>query len=772
MNANCLPAFWRPLFSCRIYRLFLAVVGVCLILQASFCQEINAYKTISSGNFPDISIWNVWDGSAWISALTKPDQTNDIYIDQTHTLTLTGNEEVKSVFINAQSLAGEKLNLNGFNLDIFGTLQAFSGPAPGTAGNAWNSQNWIGNSISSTLTFKGSSRTLIEKSSWSAQTTQSRFSVIFEANPGEQFVLEAPFKALSFTVRTGEVLQKLDTSVNPNVCFTLSFNTETTVYGSGPFGELVIEPGATFISECNTNILNRSTSGTTSALNFDLQNGGTLILEGNAPRLETANFQLNGRIIYRSGATPKSFLSSSYPDASTPSAARDIELQGIQNLTLPASLTLLGNLEKSGTGNFIATGTSLTLFGSSDQEIIGFPLEVRDLTMNKAGGVFYPNANLSILRNLNLVQGRMDLEGNDLSINTGLLGSLNFNGGSWRNIGQFTYFGIPTNLNGPNSTFPFEDTRNGGIRKVQLLGISVGGNLSVNFTEYLGAEFNSGFDDTDGTEILYRLFSYFNFSNFNPSSNTVELRISADDLIVDNVDDLRIVGTGYAAPGTHLPGLDPVELWARRGLTFDDLAGVNFTVGSFRTLSILPVTWLEVDSESRSDGNQITWKVAKEENNLFFEIYRSTNPQAEEWEKVGVVNSLGDSDRPKEYKYLDTTAERFKDYYYRIRQVDFSGRWSWSEVTRVVFSKEILPINQLIIYPNPYFFGELNLILPKDFDSSKAELLIQDAQGRTIVNAKLSEGDAAEIVRGLAPGLYLVRILSSEKELAGRLVRK
>lgn len=772
MNNKDYSISWTVFFLPRIYRIFLAVVGVCLIMEACFSQEFNAYKTIASGDFTDISIWVFFDGFNWNPATVKPDQTNDIYIDQTHTLSLSSNEAVKSVFINAETGAGQKLNLNGNNLDIYGTLQAFSGPAPGTPDNAWNSQNWIGNSVNSTLTFKGSSRTLIEKSSWSAQTTQSRFSVIFDANPGEQFVLEAPFKSLSFTVRSGQVLQKLDTSVMPNVCFTLSFNTEN-FFGNGiPYGYLIIESGASFISECNANILNRSTSGLVSALNFDLQNGGTLILEGNTPRIEAANFQLNGRIIYRSGTVPKSFLNSSYADAATPSAVRDIELQGSQNLTLPPALTMLGDLEKTGTGNFIATGTTLTLLGGSDQEILGFPLVVRDLILNKTNGTFYPKNDLTVQRNLTLTQGSIDLEGNDLLINTGIAGQLTYAEGSWKNLGQLTYFGIPIDLDGSNSTFPFEDTKNGGIRKVKLLGTSVGGNLSINFTEYRGAEYNSGFNDTDGTEILYRLFSYFQFSNLTPSTNSVELRISARDLIVDDVDDLRIVGTGYAAPGSNLPGLDPVELWARRELTFADLVGVNFTVGSFRTLSILPVTWLEVTSKSRNEGNQISWKVAMEKDNLLFEVYRNAGNLKDGWEKIGVVNSVGDTDSPRDYHFLDTARKRFTDYFYKILQVDFTGRSTWSEVTKVEFTREIPRNEQLILFPNPYHSGDLDIILPKSLKATNADLMILDAQGKVIVGPSPLDQNIAQHLLNLAPGIYLVRIISDQEVYTERLIRK
>lgn len=768
MDTNLFLDSKRNFFTRRIYWLFLAVGGVCFILGTAFSQEINAYKTIGSGDFPDISIWVVWDGITWNPATSKPGQANDIYIDQTHTLRLIGNEEVKSVFINAEAGAGQKLNLNGFELEVFGSLNAFSGPAPGIPTGSWNSQNWIGNSLSSRLVFRGNSRTIIHSGSWSGFSTNSRYSVIFDPGDGVELTIEEPFKSLSFTIKSGTVIQKLDTSVIPPTCPTFSFNNETSVFGSGPFGEFAIESGAAFISDCNSNIVFRS--ATVSALNFDLQNGGTLILEGNAPRIEAANFQLNGKIIHRGGTATKSFLSSSYPDAASPQSIRDLELQGSQNLILPNQLFLFGNLEKSGTGNFITSNTNLTLMGSGDQEVLGFPLVSRDLTLNKSGGQFYPNGNLTVQRNLTLSQGSMDLGGNDLLVNTGMTGTLNYSGGSWKNVGQLTYFGIPTTLNGSNSTFPFEDTRNGGIRKVQLLGTSAGGNLAISFTEFKGAEYNSGFDDADGTEILYRLFSYFEFSNLTPSTNVLELRISADQLIVDNVDDLRIVGTGYPAPGTHLPGSDPVELWARRELTFADLPGKNFTIGSYRTLSVLPVTWLEVNSKSTAKGNLISWKVAQEKENLLFEVYRSKTALSE-WEKVGLINSRGNIDSIHDYEFLDTSADRFSEYYYRIRQIDWDGRSSWSEVTKISKPKGF-STEELLIYPNPYESGKLRLVIPNFVERSNAELTIQDSQGKLIYSSDYEEYSFTQVVQNLAPGLYFVQVRYDQRLFVGKLIRK
>ncbi|TDQ13792.1 putative secreted protein (Por secretion system target) [Algoriphagus boseongensis] len=732
------------------------------------CQEINSYKTIVSGDFPNPAIWVVWNGSTWNPASSKPNSTNDIYIDQTHTLRLVANEEVKSVFINAETGAGQKLNLNNFNLNIYGTLNAFSGPAPGTPDNAWNSQNWIGNSISSRITFKGDSRVIIRKSSWSAQTTQSRFSVIFEANPGETFTLEAPLKALSFTVRSGILFQKIDTSVIPNACFTLSFNTETTVYGIGPFGNMSIEDGATFISECNANILNRSTSGSISALNFDLQNGGTLILEGNAPKIEAANFQLNGNLIFRGGTSPKSYLGSSYPDAATPQAAKNIELQGNQNLTLPNTLFLFGDLIKSGSGNFITNSTHLILAGSSNQEIKGFSLSIQDLTLSKTGGIFFPKNDLTITRSLTLTQGRIDFEGKNLIFNTSGLGNYSFTGGSWKNMGLLTLSNLPAVLTSSNSTFPFEDSKNGGIRKVQLLGNSPGGSLNISFTEFKGADFDPGFDDSDGSPILYRLFSFFQFSGSNLNSTPIELRISADKLIVDNVDDLRIVCTGYPAPGTHIPGTDPVNLWAIRSLKWEDLAGKNFTVGSYRVLSILPVIWLSEKAETKPQGNLISWTLASEKDNLLFEIYRSEDWE-KGWEKVGTIPSKGNSSTKVDYEFLDQTSDIFRSYFYQIRQFDLLGE-SWSKVLSTEPLKK-WEKPHLLIFPNPYSSGKLRLEFPRTNDQY-AWVSIQNSSGKSLFNGPLDENTISDFIEPLSPGIYFITIISGSNQYSGKLIKK
>lgn len=745
-------SIFSTIFQCRIYGIFLAVVFLCALPILLLAQEINSFRTVNSGNYSNPGTWEVYDGTSWFAATTVPNQTNDIYIDQTHTLTLNANQAVKSIFINAETGAGQKLNLNGFSLEVYGSLAAFSGPAPGSPSGTWNSQNWIGNSLGSQLIFKGNTRTIIERNAWSGFSTQSRYSIIFDPGVGQSLTIEEPVKSLSFTIRSGTVIQDVDSSVNPGVCATFSFNNEG-LFGANEFGTFTIEAGASLISRCNDQIIFRSNSRSASL--FDLQDGAELVLEGDSPEMDVVNYQLDGKVLFANGSTQKSYITRSMGSSSIPLEVNDLELSSTVDLQLPNNLSISGDLIQSNTGQFIANSSTLTFTGNQDQQVLGFPLIAFNLTLDKSNREVSFARNLTVLSELQMISGGMSLLGNNLSLNLLGSGGMNYQDGYWREMELFTYNFLPPTFTAQNGTFPFLDSYQGGIRKVQFLGNTPGGNLSISFTEFDGAEFNANFNDLDGTPILYRLFSYFQFSDFTPDPNPLEFRISAAQLIVDDPDDLRLVGTGYPAPGSHLGGLDPTELWARRSLSFTDLTGLNFTVGSFRTLSVLPVTWLEVNAERTNGSIELSWLVASEENNKRFEIYRS-NSLAKDWEKIGEIESLRDTMEERGYAFTDNSPPKYKDVYYRIKQIDYSGNYSWSPVT--LARRE--HASKIKIYPNPHEKGAVTIALPlgrkTDFDQVEIIGLTSPFSEKLPFEKRTIEAYLGQ----LPPGVYLILLES------------
>jgi hypothetical protein len=428
-----------------------------------------------------------------------------------------------------------------------------------------------------------------------------------------------------------------------------------------------------------------------------------------------------------------------------------------------------GNLIQSGLGTILTTPTDLHFVGGLNQTINGFALTSRNLTLNKSGGRVNLNQNLAVTQTLSMVSGVLNFNDNNLSINSSAIGGLVYTSGSWERLREIQYFALPSILTASNATLPFADRHQKGIRSVKLLGNTGGEDLRIRFTEYLGAEYNSSFNDNDGTPILYRLFSYFSFFGMTANSNPLELRISADNLIVDQVDDLRIVATGYAAPGTHLPGLDPVLLWARRSLTFSQLEGINYTVGSFRTLSILPVTWLSFDGQRKSKEIQLTWKVAADIAESTYEVFRSENGFTD-WKNIGSLTNQKNSEIPVYHQFSDLDSYPFQNYYYRIKQTDLLPGSSWSQV---ILIKALLTATRSIqISPNPYSGGSIRINIPAELDFLQSELTILDFAGKLYFQGSFNQLTLEQRLLRLPTGIYLIRIDNSESAVHIRWIKR
>ena len=114
--------------------------------------------------------------------------------------------------------------------------------------------------------------------------------------------------------------------------------------------------------------------------------------------------------------------------------------------------------------------------------------------------------------------------------------------------------------------------------------------MNINFIEQSGANHDANFQDVDGKEILYQLYSHFRVRvNPNEGQEELELLISADSLLLDQVVDLRVVRRGQAAPGVPIPGVLEKYPWAKRKLSWSDLFDTELTIGSYREATVLPL---------------------------------------------------------------------------------------------------------------------------------------------------------------------------------------
>ncbi len=109
----------------------------------------------------------------------------------------------------------------------------------------------------------------------------------------------------------------------------------------------------------------------------------------------------------------------------------------------------------------------------------------------------------------------------------------------------------------------------------------------------------------------------------------------------------------------------------------DDVFAKAFSV------NVLPVSWLDMSAENHHNRNLIKWSTSMEVNTAYFEVESGLN--LENFESVAKVKAAGNSNRTRYYSISDENVNN-SDVYYRIKQVDNDGKFSYSKVFKSVSS--------------------------------------------------------------------------------------
>lgn len=98
-------------------------------------------------------------------------------------------------------------------------------------------------------------------------------------------------------------------------------------------------------------------------------------------------------------------------------------------------------------------------------------------------------------------------------------------------------------------------------------------------------------------------------------------------------------------------------------------------------------------------GNKVTlsWRTATEKNNAGFEVQKSKD--GKEYVRAGYVDGKGTTTEKQSYSYIDNITSSGKCYY-RLKQTDYDGTFSYSNVVEV----SSIPLNYNLSqnYPNPF----------------------------------------------------------------------
>ncbi len=166
----------------------------------------------------------------------------------------------------------------------------------------------------------------------------------------------------------------------------------------------------------------------------------------------------------------------------------------------------------------------------------------------------------------------------------------------------------------------------------------------------------------------------------------------------------------------------------------------------------LPVEFIDVKAQ-HTGGNTITisWATASESNNHYFTVERTDGKGP--FEPVTTVAGNGNSSTRNDYLAMDQVP-RDGVYYYRVRQVDFDGNFSYSKTAAVLVGNAKDPIN---VYPTIVSGGQSISIVPDAPEGTDIMIKLYSSDGQYIyagVHAYIS--GALEIRAPFQRGFYKI----------------
>lgn len=194
--------------------------------------------------------------------------------------------------------------------------------------------------------------------------------------------------------------------------------------------------------------------------------------------------------------------------------------------------------------------------------------------------------------------------------------------------------------------------------------------------------------------------------------------------------------------------------------TGDDANSTNGTVFCNRSL---PIQLFQINSLSKkSAGLNVEWKTQNESNTDYFEVYRMYHGNQSAWMKVGKVEAAGVSHDEITYNFLDNSYAKAEKIYYRIKQVDQNGSFTYTDIKSIELKENGLV--KLSGFPNP-IQNSYHLAFNSPSDAS-IQIEVIDLLGKVAFKQKASAVKGYNQydleMKDVAAGTYFVKVSGKE----------
>ncbi len=183
-----------------------------------------------------------------------------------------------------------------------------------------------------------------------------------------------------------------------------------------------------------------------------------------------------------------------------------------------------------------------------------------------------------------------------------------------------------------------------------------------------------------------------------------------------------------------------------------------------------PVEFAAFNAAQQGNVVALSWTTASETGNHGFHVMRrpAEDESDEAWREIGFVAGRGDSRDQVHYMFLDGSIERDGVYEYRLKQVDFDGRYSWSGTITAEYRSSVSGYSLDPAYPNPLAQSGTAMLRYSVPERGRVRLVITNTLGQEVAVLADYTQDAGNYTaswssRGLPAGTYIATLEASSE---------
>ncbi|MBL6447439.1 T9SS type A sorting domain-containing protein [Fulvivirga sp. 29W222] len=300
--------------------------------------------------------------------------------------------------------------------------------------------------------------------------------------------------------------------------------------------------------------------------------------------------------------------------------------------------------------------------------------------------------------------------------------------------------------------------------------VMVSGNMNNDYYAQLDVQNNSTFtiggDFNNGSNTDFSVTS--GYVNVNGSNMSVGGNFDNDygsDVTIDGGGTLSVTNdlTNDQAATIDIPDGSLVV----GGTITDNFGGINASCSGGccgNGCGALPVTVIVLEYHLINNHVVLEWKTASELNNDYFTIEKSTDGKS--FIGVGQIAGNGTTDVSNAYVWKDK-AQLVEKVYYRLKQTDFNGSYTYERVIVVDANNDKSP--ELEVMPNPVSQDDL-IYIHGAIENEAWQ--IKNTNGQVLREGILSGRPATVDISGLNSGIYILDLHSNRHQKQVKIIVK